>query len=158
MLCIQKYIGGAVRGDTEKIGERLKQAREQLNLSQGPFASSIGVSINTISNWERGVAHPPADKLALIREKYGIDLNWLLTGEGLMTGGQSRTSPAYGILNGDKLRHVMKIVEEGLTKHGKALDLDRKTRLIVLLYEYPMESGGKQVDPELVDKYLELIG
>lgn len=36
------------------VGDRLRKARELLNLDQGQFAELIGVSRGTVSNYERG--------------------------------------------------------------------------------------------------------
>ncbi|MEN6489816.1 MAG: helix-turn-helix transcriptional regulator [Smithella sp.] len=143
--------------DTWKLGERLKQVREQLNQNQDSFASSLSVSINTVSNWERGLGQPPAGKLALIRDKYGTDLNWLISGEENSPSGEcSKVSASRKALDSEKLRQVMMCVEDGLARHNKAIELDKKVSLITLLYEYIIGTD-KDIDTELVDKYLNLI-
>lgn len=67
------------------IGERLKQARESLNLSQRAFGNSLGLpGPESISRWERGQAFPPTEILLQVYEKHGISIEWLLTGKGQM--------------------------------------------------------------------------
>lgn len=48
-----------------KLNNRLKEAREEANLSQAKLAELVGVSRNTISSIETGQFNPTA-KLALI--------------------------------------------------------------------------------------------
>lgn len=70
----------------QTIGERLREVRESAKLDQAKFAAELGVSRNTISAWERGLNYPPADSLAIIYEKFGVSIEWLVTGKGGMKG------------------------------------------------------------------------
>lgn len=45
------------------------------------FCRDLGVSKETFGNYERGDRVPDSAFLALLREKLGVDLNWLCTGE-----------------------------------------------------------------------------
>lgn len=50
-------------GSNKKLGEYLKEKRINANFSQMDLASSLGYSTaQFVSNWERGIAAPPADK------------------------------------------------------------------------------------------------
>jgi len=66
------------------MGERLRQVRESTRLKQDDFASEIGVHINTLSRWERDLGSPSGKALECIRQKYAINVEWLLSGEGSM--------------------------------------------------------------------------
>ena len=69
------------------IGVRLRIARESLGLDQPSFADSLGIaSRDTISRWERGLAFPPADVLALLHDRFGINPGWIISGKGAMKG------------------------------------------------------------------------
>lgn len=46
------------------------------------FAERTGISKSTIANYERGDRVPDASMLLLYRDAWGVDLNWLVTGEG----------------------------------------------------------------------------
>lgn len=51
-------------------GEKIMNLRKQLNLTQREVATAIGVTDQTVSNWEQGVYQPklsPAQTLALCR-------------------------------------------------------------------------------------------
>ncbi len=40
------------------LGEEIKQAREEKNLSQEDLAEQLGVSRQAVSKWENGIAFP----------------------------------------------------------------------------------------------------
>jgi transcriptional regulator with XRE-family HTH domain len=65
------------------FGSRLKKVRRALGLDQKAFGMTIGVGgRDTISRWERGLGFPPADILIVMRQKYRINIDWLISGEG----------------------------------------------------------------------------
>lgn len=71
-----------------KIGERIKLVREKQKLSQKAFAEKCGnVPSTTISKYEQGVIKPSAEILSKMGYM-GININWLLTGEGEMMRGK----------------------------------------------------------------------
>lgn len=65
------------------VGSRLKVWRECLSLRQSDAANLIGLSGSTFQNYERDVRQPNAESLTLF-VRAGINVNWLLTGEGPM--------------------------------------------------------------------------
>lgn len=60
------------------IGARIASLYEGKDRKQ--FARELGISDRTLSNYVRGVNKPPERFLALLRERLGVDLNWLVTG------------------------------------------------------------------------------
>lgn len=56
----------------------LKTAREINNLTQAEAASLIGVSKDTLSNYERGKSYPDVPTLRKIERTYGIPYNRLI--------------------------------------------------------------------------------
>lgn len=139
------------------IGERLKQARESVDLDQDTFGKSIGVGGRpTISRWERGLAFPPADVLAAIHEKYGINIHWLLTGTGSMNVARGSECHTTEVIESDILRKIIREVEDGLVSKESVIDPDKKARLITLLYDYAIRTG-QDVEKETIQKYLDLV-
>ena len=63
------------------ISERLKLIRGKKTLKE--FSKECDVNINTLGNYERGTRTPDANFLFKIY-KMGININWLLSGEGSM--------------------------------------------------------------------------
>lgn len=63
---------------------RLKEVRESTKMSQKTFGASLGLSQGTYQKYESGMASFPDDLKAQLAERYGINLHWLITGEGSM--------------------------------------------------------------------------
>jgi transcriptional regulator with XRE-family HTH domain len=60
------------------IGERLRDERERLGLSQEAFAQTFQVSTRTLYTWERGSQFPNAEVLSLA-SALGVDVLYVLT-------------------------------------------------------------------------------
>ncbi len=61
--------------------ERYKSVRDKLGLSQGKLAKTLGVTPQTISAWERGLADPRLDTAQRLAEMANVGVDWLLTGK-----------------------------------------------------------------------------
>jgi transcriptional regulator with XRE-family HTH domain len=62
------------------MGDRLRKARELAGVESGDFADEIGVSRNTITNYERDKVRPRKIVLNAWALRTGVPLQWLLTG------------------------------------------------------------------------------
>jgi transcriptional regulator with XRE-family HTH domain len=62
----------------DNIKVTLKTARELKKLSQEEAAEQIGVSVDTLSNYERGKTFPDVKTLKRIEEVYGVSYNQLI--------------------------------------------------------------------------------
>lgn len=66
------------------MGERIKELRKFLGLTQQEFSAKIGVKRNTVAQYEMG-RNPPIDTvITLICREYNVNETWLRTGEGEM--------------------------------------------------------------------------
>lgn len=65
------------------IGFRLKEVREEQGMSQQKFAAIFGMPQTTYAKYEKG-GGVPDDLKAQLADKYGINLHWLITGQGSM--------------------------------------------------------------------------
>ena len=63
------------------ISEVIKQARVEANLSQEAAAEKIGVSRQTLSNWENGKNYPDITSVIALSDTYGISLDSLMKGD-----------------------------------------------------------------------------
>ena len=59
------------------FSSRLRQAREQANLTQQDIAKKLGVTKNAISNYENGVSSPKWDVLVKIFDVLQVEPNFL---------------------------------------------------------------------------------
>ena len=64
------------------VGKRLRILRELLDISQNQLAKKLGVAQNTLSQWERGERDIPTSILLKLHSITGVNLHWLLTGQG----------------------------------------------------------------------------
>lgn len=62
------------------IANRLVELRQSLGLSQEALASSLGVSRQAVSKWERAEASPDTDNLIALANLYDISLDALILG------------------------------------------------------------------------------
>ncbi|EQD38243.1 transcriptional regulator, XRE family [mine drainage metagenome] len=72
----------ATPNDNAALGRRLMAVRATTGLSQGGFATSLGLSSRAYANYERGEREMPVALFRALYETYGIDPVWLLEGPG----------------------------------------------------------------------------
>ena len=57
---------------------KFKECREQAKLTQKEVAISLGVSIQSVSNWELGTREPSLETVLKLCDLYGITADYLL--------------------------------------------------------------------------------
>ncbi len=57
------------------FGEKIRNARKTLGLTQRQLADRLGVSNTTISNWEKGLSRPDADLIQELCRVLGLQPN-----------------------------------------------------------------------------------
>lgn len=85
------------------MNERIKLVRKTLGLSQQEFGEKLGVSRDVISNIEYRHLKPKELLVRHIAALYGVNLSWLLYGEGDMMDSPSD--------NNSKLSEAMEIFQ-----------------------------------------------
>jgi Predicted transcriptional regulators len=65
-------------------GERIKQIRIALNLTQDKFGKRIGMKRNSISQIESGLNNVTEQTARAICREFSVNLEWLLNGKGEM--------------------------------------------------------------------------
>ena len=63
------------------LGNRIKQARERVGLSQTRLAALIGLRQPTVSDWERDEVEPTRANLRAAAGRLGVSPNWLAFGD-----------------------------------------------------------------------------
>ena len=66
------------------IGERIKEVRKALKLTQTAFADRIGIRQNSVAVLESGKNTPSDQTIAFICREFRVSEDWLRTGEGEM--------------------------------------------------------------------------
>ena len=72
------------------IGERIKELRKALKLSQTEFGVNIGVGLGVVRNLESSITLPSPAQIDLIVRVFNVNRAWLETGEGEMRVEMSR--------------------------------------------------------------------
>lgn len=65
----------------QKIGEFLKELRQEKQITQEQLAEQMGVSRRTVSRWETGNNLPDLSVLVELSDYYNVDLNEIFRGE-----------------------------------------------------------------------------
>ena len=58
--------GDKVTNNSQELGQRLRDTRNRLGLSQAQLANILGVSVAALSRWEHGNRNPRAKHLETI--------------------------------------------------------------------------------------------
>ena len=67
---------------TWQFGERFRQIRKAINLTQEEFGQMLGVSRQTINAYENDRQRPPLDMMEKVCREQGVSPRWLLAGQG----------------------------------------------------------------------------
>ncbi|GEM_PF-2070075 len=70
--------------NTEETGKRLRLFRKSRNITIQQLSEQTGLSRGMISEIEAGKTKPSATLMLALLKLYGLNINWLLTGEGKM--------------------------------------------------------------------------
>ena len=98
------------------FSHRIKQVRSQLNLSQKDFAEKIGVDQARVSRWEKEKSLPSSSSLIEIA-RLGVNINWLLTGEGEMMLEIQSSPKSKKIFSEEQKKEIERLIDERLKKN-----------------------------------------
>lgn len=73
------------------LGERMKLIRESIGLSQKLFGDQLGIPQTTYANYESNKAKVPDEIKQSLASGFGINLHWLITGDGPMHYNQTES-------------------------------------------------------------------
>ena len=109
--------------------DRIREVREHFGLSMEKFGSRIGIGKASISLLESGKNNPSVQTITLICREFGVNEQWLRTGEGEMFE-QTRASVL------DRLSTEYDLSREQRSVIEAFLDLDPQERDVILKYEH----------------------
>ena len=66
------------------IGDKIKKSRTDAKITQEQAAQALGISRQTISNWENERSYPDIVSVLKMSDLYSVSLDYLLKGEGPM--------------------------------------------------------------------------
>lgn len=133
-----------------ELAQRLVSIRG--DLTRAEFCAKLGISDSTYATYERGDRTPDTSLLAQLMDELGVDIHWLLTGNGAPARADSpagqpelqRVSPA---INPDLFRQVARILERAharaqirLPADARAEELARAYNLLLAKAEDPTDA------------------
>lgn len=122
--------------DNLVMGRRLMAIRIGSGLTQADFADKLGLSLRAYANYERGEREMPTALFRSLCETFRIDPLWQLTGPG-----EDPVRIGQRVLDLDLMEGVIRLIEDWLVKHRRALKPDKKARVIRLAYEHCVAKG-----------------
>ncbi|MCQ2010806.1 MAG: helix-turn-helix transcriptional regulator [Sporolactobacillus sp.] len=57
------------------LGNRIKETRERLNMSQDELAEKLDISRQVISKWETGKSYPDIEKILKLSDIFNLSLD-----------------------------------------------------------------------------------
>lgn len=109
------------------MNERIKELRIALRLTQEDFGKVIGVQRAAVNKWEKGINGVADSMILSICREFGVNEQWLRTGEGEMFE-QTRASVL------DRLSTEYDLSREQRSVIEAFLDLDPQERDVILKY------------------------
>lgn len=95
-----------------EYGEKLKQIRQKLLLTQDEFAGALEMKSRAYAAYERNENKPPLFMLEMLCNDYDVNLNWLISGKGNMFNSAPEN------VSSDIKDEIIKTVEEYLKTRG----------------------------------------
>lgn len=137
--------------EPRSIGDRIRYARKEKDLSQADLADRVGVSQPAVANWESGVHDPRRVMLAKIAGVLRVSPEWLASGDRSLAETDKQPAAAY-------LRRPL--------RHAPVIALDDAMRLLndanadphAMALDYiPVTSGAEKLfavflDDEAMDR------
>jgi transcriptional regulator with XRE-family HTH domain len=137
-------------GLASEIGNRLRLYRESLATTQEKFAGMIGGTKRAIQNNEAGTTAPNSRLLRRLSE-LGLNVNWLLTGNGPMLLAELARSENW---DPELLVFVIETVSDNLRNMGRELPPNKFAQIVVLFYEDCHKSQSR--NPVMVERLLKI--
>jgi len=78
---VRKKVGTPAAAGTEQVNTRIRKQREAMRMTVSQLAGRVGVSRNTITNYEAGKTEPSAGDLVRLTGALGCSISDLLQGE-----------------------------------------------------------------------------
>ena len=102
----------------DRVGERLREERERLGLSQAEFGALLGISRGTQKNYELGANSLDLRYVAAL-EEHGVDAAYVLTGRRATPLGQLFTSAEEELI--DQFRSISADDQKAIRRFLKAM-------------------------------------
>ena len=138
-------VQGAIPPDAVALGALIRQQREAIQMSVVQLAKRIGVSRNTISNYESGRTEPAASHMIAIATALGSSIG------GLFGTGDQPTDPRFAFRSHAALRKDpdIQVTARKLLRAYAEIEAITGSKLCVRLHPYACDSDGPLGDRDI---------
>lgn len=145
------------------LGERLKEERQRLKLTQPELAEAAGAKKRTVIDWEKGVSSPTAIQLEALALK-GLDVLYVVTGQRsnvaisphlIESDIQVAGSDAVVPINVERLARIVDLLENFAAQAGRRWPL--KQLVTVAAEVYNVLADEPALDEPKVERILKLV-
>ena len=131
--------------DPSTIGDRIRQMRKQLKLTQQDLARRMqGVSHVAISQWESNTTKPNAENLYELSVLFGCDFRWLLLGTGTNVSVTSIDNDRIPVLDYDFLKTWDSTQPLSIDEEAEYI----MTNAITSKYTFALKIVGDSMEPD----------
>ena len=127
------------------IGKRIKELKAVLKLTSLELAKKLNIPARTIGSYERDEAQPGPKFLNALIVKFGVNINWLLTGEGNMFISKKTELDINYIAN---LKETFKLSNDELNGLIDILETDASREMVLKFIE--IKKGNKEALDSLI--------
>jgi transcriptional regulator with XRE-family HTH domain len=124
------------------IGDRLKEERKRVGLTQPELAEVAGAAKRTVIDWEKGVSSPTAAQLAALACR-GLNVLYVVTGQ----HAQGVTDESYVATSQHMTEACNPVTDSGAVP---LIDAERLARIVDLLEAYALRAGRRWPAKRLV--------
>lgn len=117
-----------------EIRDRIRLLRKDRHLTQTDFAAKLFMTMDSISQIERGVTNPASRTIDQICEVFNVRKEWLVSGEGEM----------YDLPENEEIKMLMQFV-----KHD---DLPANILKAAIKYYLMLDDAGRELLEERIDE------
>jgi transcriptional regulator with XRE-family HTH domain len=139
-----------------QIGERLRLFRETKKMSQVQMAAALDATTRGLQNNELNISLPNS-KMLIGLYALGMNVNWLLSGEGPMLLADLQPASDVNTAGAADLHaygECLEILELALNKFNRKLDPEKKRAAVDSLYRAWLRD--KQIDSQLLNMITQL--
>jgi transcriptional regulator with XRE-family HTH domain len=136
--------------------QRVKTVREELRLNQKAFADKLAFTQSYISKLEKGEIRVTNDFINALVSTFGVNEEWLLTGNGNIFSLEKIKAIESKVANIDYnlLYEVISAVMEHLKENNYSATAAQKTKLITTFYKY-FSRNVRSLDLSTIRKHVE---
>lgn len=152
------------------IGERLKDERKRLGLTQPGLAEAAGAAKRTVIDWEKGVSSPTAVQLEAMAT-VGMDVLYVVTGLSTRdvasqpnlplnanlteTANQAADSSSVPLINAERLTRIVDLLEAYASQAGRRWPAKRLVAVAAEVYNVLADEPA--LDEPKVERILKLV-